>query len=609
MLCNSLCIIPNSEIYSQYRPSVTKIRCLLKTELFLIRGQAISGDMHRGYDAFGNEGLDIGGGGMRKSRSFSIYLLKQGKDAGNSLKEDHNLDEGVVATNLPEGSQLYILDGVPREPWWKNYFGVSKKLHQVTKGALIFLPVGDRYFALSFGHVFHNLEDTAYEHDFGLRVTLNSVDPNRLKSTDILEPGADRRQRTQLPVDSDLTYFDFDHDSAILKSLTGKVKAKYTNLFRHATGASNLRISSSVSSGELSHLCAELLGLYENDQYKITFPGIQNITPVRDPILIGELNKNLLYAFRTKSEALNLAVPDIINYRDNVFATFSGCGACELYEDVFMGRYYEYLEAQKRDVASMGLDELKKHRLRLVDEDNSPYGDSFSILKCFVFDTALPSGAGTYNLTEGNWYEVAEDYIAKLQTYLDAKCVDLPLPIFNHDTEGEYNEDVAEKDATYLCFDRKNTSPKGQSQIEPCDLYAVRDGLSTFYHIKVSTFSAQLSHLFNQGINSIEILKMEEAAQTKLESLIDNAPISEAAKVQFKAPLADQNYSVVFGIVTHKDKAGKSLNLPLFSRISLMRNLKLLQLMSIPAEYGFIDDQRQPKPGRKKKRRTRNSTE
>jgi len=545
---------------------------------------------------------------LSKSRSFSIYLLKQGKDATNSLKADHRLEEGVPATNLPAGSTLFVLDNVPRDPWWKSYFGVTKPLKQATKGALIFLPVGDRCFALSFGHVFHNLDDTAYEYDFGLRVTLNSVDPKKLKSTDILEPGADRRQRTQVPVDSDLTFFDFDRDSTILKSLTGKVKSDYTDLFKHATGSSNLRISSALEAGDLVGLCEKLLELYASEDYKTTFPDIQNIAPVRDPILVQKLNEKLLEAFKAKDEALNLTVPDIINYRDNVYSTFSGCGAGDLYEDVFMERYYSYLDARDKDINNIVLDDFKRHQLKLVDEENSPKGDSYSILKCFVFDTSLPSGAGTYHLTEGNWYRVEDDYVTKLQDFLDPLCADLPLPEYNHKTEGAYNEDVANKDKKFLCFDRKNISPNGQSQIEPCDVYAVKDGLGVFYHVKVSTLSAQLSHLFNQGTNALEVLKMEKASRIKLDALIDAEVISDKMKGAFKAPLADQRYSVAFGIVTYKDKAKKSLNLPLFSRVSLMRSLKYLRLMSVPAVYGFIEDKNPKVAGKKKKRKPKNKT-
>ncbi|MGO6846272.1 TIGR04141 family sporadically distributed protein [Rhizobium ruizarguesonis] len=117
---------------------------------------------------------------MAKSRSFSIYLLKEGYDATNDLREDHARDDGIGAHGLPEDATLFVLDSDPRPPWWSSYFGVEKNLTQVTKGALVFLSVGDRCFALSFGHVAHNLIDSGYEYDFGLRVTLNSLDPHNV---------------------------------------------------------------------------------------------------------------------------------------------------------------------------------------------------------------------------------------------------------------------------------------------------------------------------------------------------------------------------------------------------------------------------------------------
>jgi len=143
---------------------------------------------------------------VARSRSFSIYLLKKGFDATNSLREGHALEEGVHAAALPEGATLFVLDSEPRPPWWRGYFGIRKTLFQQVKGALVFLPAKGRWFALSFGHVSHNLSDVSYEYDFGIRVTLNSLDPTKLKSTDALEPGAARRRRTQVPTESDLTF-------------------------------------------------------------------------------------------------------------------------------------------------------------------------------------------------------------------------------------------------------------------------------------------------------------------------------------------------------------------------------------------------------------------
>lgn len=543
---------------------------------------------------------------MSKSRSFSIFLLKQGSDASNALKDDHSLKDSFDAAYLPAGATLLVLDNIPHEPWWKDYFGVTKPLSQVTKGALIFLPIETRCFALSFGHVAHNLKDTSYEYDFGLRVTLNSLDPNKLKSTDVLEPGAARRQRTQVPVESDLTYFDFDRDSAILKSLTGKVKAEHADLFKHATGASNLRISSTVGSTGLAGLCTRLLGLYESDAFKTAFPDIQNISPIRDPLVIERLDTQLLTALRVKSADIYLTIPDLVEYRDNVFATFSGAGQSRIYNDVFIDQYYEYLSENGKDITEIGVADLKRHSLRLSDEQGDPR-QRYPIYSSLIFDSSLNGGTETYHLCEGNWYRVENGYIAKLRAFLDPHCVDLPLPAYAHKDEGSYNKSVSEAMPGFVCLDKTNISALGQTPVEPCDLLSLVDGHAVFSHVKVSTLSAQLSHLFNQGTNAIELLKLENGAPGRLKALIAERAVGDVAE-DFTAPIDDVKFHVVFAIVSHKDKTAKSHNLPLFSRISLMRNMKALQVMSVRAGFGFIEDKSQ-KPAGKKKRRKRKGTE
>ena len=65
-------------------------------------------------------------------------------------------------------------------------------------------------------------------------------------------------------------------------------------------------------------------------------------------------------------------------------------------------------------------------------------------------------------------------------------------------------------------------------------------------------------------------------------------------------------YKVVYVIVSKKDKAAKSKNLPLFSRISLMRSIKGLKRMSVETVYCFVEDQvakkaAMPKPKKKRK--------
>lgn len=542
---------------------------------------------------------------MSKIRPFSIYLLRPGFSATSSLSQDHTLQK-ADSPALPEGSSIYILDKMPTEPWWKTYFRLGLELKQAGKGALVFLPVGDRFFALSFGHVYHNLKDEAYEHDFGLKVTLNCVDPKELKSTDTLEPGAARRQRTQLPVGSDLTFFDFDKDTSILKSLTGKVLDVYKNLFTHVTGSSSLLIKSEISVEGLVNFCKVLLDLYTRDDYRTTFPEIENVVPVRDPTVLARLDDKLIEALRERSQSVYLTIPDILDYRQiGYFAEFSGAGSSLQYPDVFIDKYYEYLESQGLAIDAIDGAELASHRLKLTDGDGKAR-KSYSLLKCLIFDTALDAGTQSFHLTDGQWYKVENSYIAKLSGVIDPLCFDLNLPCYDHADEGDYNIAVASSDAAMVCLHKSSIAPPGQTMIEPCDLYSVEDGTAVFHHVKRSTVSMQLSHLFNQGVNSIELIKGETVCLERLKTAIAENAHPDRAEALI-APCDNQRFRVVFCVVTHKDKSNKSENLPLFSRVSLMRAARRLRMYSTDCRLVFIQDGSKSLAGIKRKRKPRSS--
>lgn len=340
---------------------------------------------------------------MSKSRPFSIYLLKPGNDAANSLEEEKDDLEVVAATGLPENATLYILDADAKPPWWKGYFGVQKDLWQQHKGALIFLPVAGRCFALSFGQVFHHLKDTAYEYDFGLRVTLNSLDPKELKSADMVSPGVARRKRTQVPVSTELTYLDFDGNSEIIKSLTGKVKPEYEKLFKNATGSASLKVSLKLEPDELAETCEKLLTLYGKEDYKTAFPNIQNIAPVKDPTKTDILDEMLLDSLRQRDGHVTLTIPDIVDYRGNTCCVFIGGGkSSEIFPDISLEEFYEFL-GDDFDLDGLTVDGLNAYRMMLTDVDGSP-GRSYSIYRTLIFDAEPVGEQVIYHLCEGNWY-------------------------------------------------------------------------------------------------------------------------------------------------------------------------------------------------------------
>ena len=551
---------------------------------------------------------------MSKSRPFSIYLLKPGYDATTSLKEDHSLGRVTAATELPQNAVLYILDAAPKPPWWKSYFGIQQELWQQHKGALVFLPVGDRWFALSFGQVFHHLNDSAYEYDFGLRVTLNSVDPNELKSADMVAPGVARRKRTQVPVSTELTYLDFDANSEIIKSLTGKVRPEYQEIFKNATGSSAFKVSLNLEPNDLSETCRKLLTLYEKEDYRVAFPNIQNIAPVKDPSKIADLDEKLLESFRQRDGGITLTIPDIVDYRDNTCCVFSGAGnTSEIFPDISIEQFYEFL-GDGFDLNVLTLDGLKGYRMMLTDVDGNP-GQSYSLYRALLFDVEPDGEQVVYHLCEGAWYRVEKSFIDRLKTYLDQKCEDTDLCPYNHDgvkegkavySEANYNAAIPKWKHEFICLDRTDISPAGSTEIEPCDIYTVQPDTQAvngyrgvFYHLKISTRSTHLSHLFNQGVNSIELLELEGASREKIERLLIDR-LNGKDKNVYLVPFEKFEFKVVFGIITHKNTAAKSDNLPLFSKISLMRNMQRLDLMRVASALTFIEDQSPKKEGHPK---------
>jgi uncharacterized protein (TIGR04141 family) len=499
-----------------------------------------------------------------------------------------------------------VLDCAPRPPWWKNFWGIEQDLQQVLKGAILFLPISGRCFALTFGHTYHNLKEDCYEYNFGLRVTLNSLDPEKLKSTDTVEPGISRRQRIQSPTHSDLTYFDFDKDSSIIKGLTGKVKDEHKEFFNHATGASNLRISSKVEPDKIKKLCQKALEIYNKDDYKKAFSGIQNIVPIKDPIIIKKLNDKLLKAFKEKAMNLALTIPELIDYQDAFYITFSGVGSGLVYEDVSMSYYHDYLSGNNKILEEVTIDQLKKNQLILCNEDGYKRKE-FSILKCLLFDTFLDGQNHTYHLCEGNWYQVDNKFIETLKNYLNPYFEEFESFIaYNHKSEEAYNSAVAENNSRFICLDRKNIAPSGQTSVEPCDLYIVEENKAVLIHVKRSTRSSQLSHLFNQGVNAVELIKLEEQSKELFQTLVRSNLNGNNEKNYTKA--INNKVKVVYAIITHKDKANKSDNLPLFSRVSLMRNVKSLTLMGADVSVCFIKDESQNKEGRNKERKKRRKT-
>lgn len=537
---------------------------------------------------------------MAKARSFSIFLLKDGyADPSKALKSDHGLHKASHDDSVASKWTTYLARTNSATPWWGPYFGISDQVLQGFAGAIVFLEASSRSFALTFGHVRHHLRDEAYEYDFGLRTTLNAVDPNEIRNTDELDPATSRRRRTQLPERSDINYFDFDGDSSVLRSLTGAIRPEYKALFSHATGASNLRVSTKMTREELPNLLTKIYEVYEKETYATSFPAATNIQPVKDPATLTLLDEKLEAAIRVKSDGLVLTIPELMDFQEDFEVSYGGVGRSDLYDDAAIEDYYTYLSARGTAFSTMTVDTLRHHRLRITTNDGSLKGDH-SIYKSLVFESTLDGQDEHYHLSEGTWYRVDADYLKKLISDIDPLFRDADLPPRKEHLEAEYNErQLVPHWPGSVLLDTTNTSPAGQKQVEPCDVARAEDGYLVLTHVKLGVGASELSHLFSQGANSVDLLLGEAESRERLKGLITDRVASFDL-----SGLESQAFKVEYVIVTKNDTSLAATALPLFSRISLRRAHRALISMRTEASVTLVEDAYVGSP-RRKPRRTR----
>ncbi|RMB57465.1 DUF6119 family protein [Tessaracoccus antarcticus] len=540
------------------------------------------------------------------TRSISVYLLKNGMPIDSAVEESHTYQEVAAANSAPSGTRAFVFQGAAKQPWWRDYFELDSDLAVQSSSAVIFIPIQERIVALAFGYGHHLIRDEAFDHEFGTKVVLNAVDPAKLKSTDTLDPESSQRRRTQIPFDGDLSLLSYSGDSSVLKSITGKAKAEYQDLVRSVTGATSLRLSTPADFAGLTEVLSKVITLGGSDAYLATFPEVAQIRPVTDPDTLTQLDQQVIPALFDTSAKITLTVPDVLDYSDESYVSFSGAGPCEVFEDVYIKHYREYLTSHGLSSTRMSSEDLRRHALILLDGNEQPRR-KWSIYKSLVFEASLEKDGYSYHLSDGTWYRVADALVDQLRDYLDPFWIATHLPPYDHSGEAAYNEDVGCLPGM-VCLDQTNISMKGQTSLEPCDLLRISDDeLPELLHVKVGTSSDTLSHLFNQGVNSMQMLRTEDEAVSRLNALLQDRTDEDASSRVTEA-ISKGRCSVSFVIVTHKRTTDlKSEGLPIFSRISLRRALRNLRAMGISATVQFVQD-KTDRAGRRKKRRAKEQT-
>lgn len=170
----------------------------------------------------------------KKMQTLTFRLLRKGRAPAKAISPTFAEDGEKPLTSEPwppiEGGEVYFGQIYRKPPVWADFIstGLERALDGMMTGgagAVIFVPVKGRYVAVCFGQIHMALNDDAFERQFGLKVTLNSVPGSSIRSLDLATPDAVTFQkRVQASRDSDVNTFGVDQLRDIARVAGGTPK-------------------------------------------------------------------------------------------------------------------------------------------------------------------------------------------------------------------------------------------------------------------------------------------------------------------------------------------------------------------------------------------------
>ncbi len=479
-----------------------------------------------------------------------------------------------------------------KPPWWAQFLqphitdaeALSELLNRSTSAVLL-LTAADRRFAFTFGYGRHLLEPDSYEQDFGLKVVLNTVEPDELRSVDTRTfEDITAHTRRDLSRGSPFGAFGFDVTRDLVRAVTGPPRDP--TLGRRATGSDALALMTRADFNELPDLCEQLLTAYGADDYKERFAWIDYLRQVRDVELVTSLNDDLLSALRTGALTdIHLAPPQPVDWsRVDGFTFSTRRNAGDLDSDP---RITSYLESVG-ETESLNLDQLKRDRVLAIGAEADEVIDDWPVYRCVVYESRREGVL--YALSAGQWYSVSGSFAEEVERFArQLPLLDVDLPIATaRVSEADYNAAAAEALGA-LCMDRQLVQTPTGDRIEVCDVLAL-DG--KLIHVKKRGSSSTLSHLFAQGLVSAELLAREPTFRDQARTSIEALDPRFVAAIRDERP--DRESSEVSYVVITRSQRDTPLTLPFFSLVHLRAAAQRLQDIGYKVSIQKVEEQEAP---------------
>lgn len=511
----------------------------------------------------------------QKVISFTIFLIKEGTQEKDVIDAQilEELRDLPVELDSKRIGTLYVKQTPEHPPGWTKFFSESldieaKELRNSSVSAIFLMRAGNRLFALSFGYGRHLLNPGSYEERFGLRATLNSIDPDLLRAVAVTtleaNPFQGKRQASRA---APLGEFGLNLDQDLLRAVTGKPRNE--NLGTQMTGTDSLSVRVRTDLKGLKALLVKYLAKSLEDSYQERFAWVDHVAEVRDQMLRDRLFTLMIDALSKKKYShVWAAIPEIVDWNTFDYFRFGTPTAKESYDDIDLNRI---LEALGEVAPSMEL--LRKKRVFCMAQGSAHPINDWTFLRCLTAEITLDGQM--YLLNSGTWYRVDSEYAKQVDADLEGiQSAALPISDWGDEKEDAYNARMAAKSNGKLALmDRVMVRHPGMaSPIEFCDLYSADRQM---IHVKRYGQSSVLSHLFAQGMVSAASALSDTQFRKAVNEKLPNSHRFADPEERISA----SSYEVCFAIGS--SDIG-SLRLPFFSRVTLRNAYRTLT-----QTYGF----------------------
>ena len=528
---------------------------------------------------------------MAETNRLNIYLIKQNRTIDDVFKEELSVYRKI---EFAEGTLYYNPKAIHTPDWVQGFFRQNltetkmdsngrEQVHNIFNSAssqAVFIKnisycQKDYLYAISFGSGYQLLKSDAYEPNFGLKCVINLVSgDNCLRKISKYDISSSPKQTSQqLSKKGSQIDFNIDYQTDILTGITGtlndkdyKEKILMQYIGKSISGGNSFSVNARADISNVDKILKISSLAYNIKKYKYNgFSWIDNVSYIRsDNILLNKLNQKLndeLSLLEEENSKIWLAVPEIIKWED-VQGFYFGQHKKSVYDDLNIMKLKEYIEKQKRK--EFNIEGLKNTHIYAKNAKERGYLHCWDAFQCLNAEVEIKENQQirTFILINKNWYEINKDFQrdtdAKFENYFNQKS-GINFIECSFKDEKEYNENLSSVNQ-FICLDRKNIHYGGRTdQIELCDILDEQN--KNLIHIKKYSGSSVLSHLFSQGLVSMQTLLRDSKFKAKAERTISK---TKGEKFVFDNI---RQYSVVYVIIAKPEH--DTVHIPFFSKVNL----------------------------------------